>query len=584
MNLFLRLLISVLILCWLVPLFYGSAFFSTLPLRVIRDDANRYVIAKHPDLPLPDGLQVGDLLDLPRMSMADRVAAVQIANSPPGLAVNIAVLRDGQPSTITVTTTPDQTRGGTANIASGYPAILSLVALALITLWRGRDWTAWGLLLFAALTSIQNLVSNIPLDPITGFWLTIVATLLQVIAISGLYITGETLVGDGISARVRWRFRVLLIASCSVALVMIVVRRWVIFVDGNVAAVGWLGLTNLPLVIAVGLSVTVLAVGYRASAAAQKLRIRWVLFSTSLLLLTVCAQILFPQNGIGAAIVYGLLTALCMFGYLYAVLRHRLVDVSFIIDRTLVFGFTTALVVSVFALLEKIVESFALGKDASISLQAGVTLVIALVLNRVHHRVEHAVDRYVFRRQHFAIAALRGFTRECAFIEKYPRLLELSVERVQTAIGGTGVAIYDRRAESHDCEISCGSTTFPGTIENDDAALVAMRATQHHIETPYKSSVLDFEGYVFPITQRDRVIGVLMCGARHGEKLAPDELEALDLLAREIGRAIYDIRMREYERFLTSLAADRIANPGEQARRLAQSGHARLTGPDAAYF
>jgi hypothetical protein len=100
-----------------------------------------------------------------------------------------------------------------------------------------------------------------------------------------------------------------------------------------------------------------------------------------------------------------------MAGFLYAVLRHRVVDVSVFIDRTLVYGGMTALVVGILAAVNSLVEHAALGTNASLLVQVIVPLALGIVLSRVRLYLDRIVEQVFFRRKYLAEKALRRFAR-----------------------------------------------------------------------------------------------------------------------------------------------------------------------------
>lgn len=567
-----KMVLSLMAVVSMLPLMF-STLFTTLPLGFEAKAGVGYVVRELPGLPLPEGLQEGDVLALEQIDADTRAAAIIDSNLRRGAQYTLRVSRDGSLFEIPVKAVINLSRVATLARISAYPLLLGVLALGLLTLWRGRDWAAWGLTLFALGICAKQLFDFWPTDAITSLWCYFGDRLMTcVVIIPGLYISVDALVGAALPRKLRLVFRTVFTSLTMLALTISVVRTsGIVFYawTGWIAYARWL---NLPGATTVLLPLLLMLIAYRRNDAARRLRIRWVLWSTGLLGASVVASIFMPDFSIAGQIMIALLQGLCMFGYLYAVLRHRVVDISFVIDRALAYGLTTSLVVGFFAILENYVEQATVGNDASFLLQAGATLVLALVLNRVHQRVERLVDAVFFRRQRRAAQELRAFAKQCAFIEQHERLLSLTAERIEQAVGGSGVAIYERRDGFYTRLIQRGSIDYPAVVEVDDFAFVSLRAHLNAIDLDtVAGSALGSDGVILPMSLRGLMVGAIICGARNGEQFAPDEREELAKLAHEVGIALYVLRARRHERFVAAVANGELSDSQTIARRLVPS-------------
>lgn len=548
---------------------------ATLPLSFAREGDGSLHVRALPEQPLPAPLQTDDPFDLSAMTAEARAALFVASNVPEGLRIEIAVRRDGELLRVPVIAGPDRSRRGEIGGLTGVPITLVFVALLLVTLWRGRDWSAWGLSMFALGVILQNLLQNLPIAPLaaavaTGLGIVIVF----VLTMPGLYLAADALCGSGLSPRWRRMLRRLLVLLVLIDIALPAIRLQQLVVEGR-TVLNIPGLwRQIPSILLAALPVIALVLGYRGSDAGHRLRIRWVLWSVSLLFVVIVFQTLpaYSALGIPALVASSVLVMLSVAGLLYAVLRHRLVDVSFVVDRTLVYGLTTGFVVGVFALLEQLIEKFAVGNDASLLLQAGTTLVVALVLNRVHRRVEATVDRLLFQRQHRSVEQLRAFARECLHVEQAERLLPLAVARVAAAVGSPAVRIYARQPGGYALAAGGGAGSVT-TADLDDALFLALRSQRQPQQlATITGSALGLEGWAFPMRLRDELAGALLAIPAPGLQFAPDEREALATLAQELALAQAMLRAREHERFIATIAAGAVEAPAlqMQARQLLQ--------------
>ena len=579
-GLALRLCITLLMLA-AMPVMLNLVPSATLPLSFAREADGSLHVRALPEVPLPAPLAEGDVFDLPAMTAEARAALFVASSLPEGLRVDLVVRRDGQRLELPVVAAPDRTRRGEIGGLTGVPITLVFVALLLVTLWRGRDWSAWGLSVFALGVILQTLLQNLPIAPLasaaaTGLGIVVV----YLLTMPGLFIAADALCGSGLSPRWRRGLQRALVVLALIDIALPAIRLQQLVIEGR-TVLNIPGLwRQIPSILLAALPVIALVLGYRGSDAGHRLRIRWVLWSVSLLFVVIVFQTLpvYATLGIPALVASSALVTFSVAGLLYAVLRHRLVDVSFVVDRTLVYGLTTGFVVGVFALLEQLIEKLAVGNDASLLLQAGTTLVVALVLNRVHRRVEATVDRLLFQRQHRSVEQLRAFARECLHVEQPERLLPLAVARVSAALGSPAVRIYARQPAGYARVAAADGPAGGPAIDLDDPLFLALRSQRQPLQLAALSgSALGLEGWAFPMRLRDALIGVLLAIPAPGLQFAPDEREALALLAEELALAQAMLRAREHERFIARIATEAVETPSlqAQARQLLQEPAAR---------
>jgi len=261
---------------------------------------------------------------------------------------------------------------------------------------------------------------------------------------------------------------------------------------------------------------------------------------------------------------------IAMAGFLYAVLRHRVVDVSIVIDRTLVYGGMTALVVGVLAAVNSLAERAALGTSASLLLQVIVPLALGIVLSRVRVYAERFVEQVFFRRKYLAEKALRRFGRHCGGYEHIEELLTAATQTLGERLGTPGVAVYLRKGDRYFAARRDGEIAYPESLKIDDAALTAARTGKKEIDLSELHSALGSDGYVFPMTTQNGLQGVLVCANRPGEHYIADERKLLIHVARQMGVALLAINAREDRDFVRAVARGTLdpATVRDQALRL----------------
>src|SRR5690606_22150290 len=80
--------------------------------------------------------------------------------------------------------------------------------------------------------------------------------------------------------------------------------------------------------------------------------------------------------------------------------------------------------------LTVLLENAATGSEAGVALTVAISVAIGVVLEAPRDRVNVMVERIFFRQRYEAEAALRRFSRECAYIEKAGHLLDEAQEEI----------------------------------------------------------------------------------------------------------------------------------------------------------
>jgi hypothetical protein len=547
-----------------------------LPVAVNMTDAHIAVIAPIAGIPLPAGIQAGDKIDLTALPEASRIAVGIIAGSPflggvlpSGHNYDLVIERGDAEVTVPVTAIDLSDATGLLSTQCINCLYLVLTAgLSLLIIWRGRDRAAAGM---AGWTIALVVFSSIifPLDGLTGLAMAVANNFGFLLARVGFYIMADAIARPILGRRARMLFLgvFILILVAGAALVagaplLYVMTGWA---GGLLPQIGvlWTASYLVP--------VMLLFSSYRHAKAAQRLRLRWMLWSS----IVWVASIFFsntPILGLQLSLLVNDITSLvAVMGFLYAVLRHRVVDVSVVLDRTLVYGSMTALVVGVLAAVNSLVQHAALGTSASLLLQVAVPLSLGIVLNRVRAYLDRNVERVFFRSKYLAEQALRNFARRCGHIEDVQNLLSSAVAEIRKHTRSPAVAMYEFTGKGYSCLQQAGSVAYPEQIRMDDPAMVAVRADLKEVELTYLDSSLGKESCVFPIIVLGRLRGVLVCTNRPGERFATDEKTLLAEVVRDVGAAWRILRARDNEEYVWEMAqgALNLESARERAKALA---------------
>ncbi|WP_298152416.1 hypothetical protein, partial [Metallibacterium sp.] len=347
---------------------------SGMPFSINVVNAHTAVIVPIPGIPLPKALEPGDRVDLAATPQATRIVISRFTQfDPAGRAYEFAIRRGR--AIVTVPVTNVDTSTGTGAQWSEWAFLCFTVLLggiALLASWRGRDQAAAGLALWAIAFVFGLAASSLPLDGRLGLSAQLGAAVLYLLARVGFYIMVESMVGTALSHRNRtfWRASFLLILGAGAVaklggVLVFVATGWAEFLRPQYGFF-WPASYLVPVVL--------LFANYRHADGAQRLRLRWMLWSSVVFVTSIFLDNT-PLLGFWVSTITStLLLPIAMAGFLYAVLRHRVVDISVVLNRALVYAATTSLVLGLFALLESLIERTTLGHGAGLLLELAVPL------------------------------------------------------------------------------------------------------------------------------------------------------------------------------------------------------------------
>jgi hypothetical protein len=565
----LRILISGFIIACGAGVIWLQFHGGGLPFSVTVSDTRTAVIHPAPGFKLPVSIQAGDRIDLQALDPSTR-SAIVIFNSqgrlPLGRNYQFVIQRDGHRTVVPVTTVdlgvPLRIRlSQWLNI--GFFALMSV--LALLTLWRGRSRAATYMALWLTTYLLGSLCTFAHFDGVMGLIINLASYFGYILARISFYLMIETLVGKALAPRT--------LALVRISFILLIGVGAVVKMGGPIVYVtsGWAGLLlpALGIVFTAGYLVPaiLLLLSYGRATLAQRPQVRWLLWSTAALLVSVFFSNTLVIDVETSAAAQSIFAVLCMFGIVYTVLRHRVVDVSVVIDRTLVYVSMTALVVGVLTAVNNLVQHVALDTHASLLLQVIVPLSLGIVLSRVRTYIKLIVERVFFRKKYLAEKAMRRFARHCAKYEQVDELFKMAVVEIHSHMGSLGVAIYERKGMDYDCVYQEGEVVYPKSCGIDDPAFVAARSEHRDANLAALHSILGNDGYVFPMIALSNLQGVLICANRPGEHYATDERKLLAYVAHQIGFSLYALRMRARDRLVDALASGMLSvSPEVQAK------------------
>jgi hypothetical protein len=325
---------------------------------------------------------------------------------------------------------------------------------------------------------------------------------------------------------------------------------------------------NLMVVIACSAVMLALYKSWRHSSGAMRQRMAWIGACLSGIVFGYWLNNLFAflywnTDSFGLSFVLSVLTsivvAVATAGFGYAVLRHQLLNIQFVINRTLVFAVTSVLLFVSFWLIEQGVHKLVHFEAAQNNALLGGAIAFALFysFNRLHHKVEKWIEELFFRHWRAKERALRSFMSKVAHFVEIDALIVAFGGALDRFSDHSGCAIYVLTDESQFqrvySSISDAATYLP--IDNDIA--VTCRDSRKPIQLDDVDRAVP-GAIAFPMMQGNELKGFVVLGAKVGaQTYRPDEEKILQAAVELISLDLSRLHAEQLTRVIKELQTER---------------------------
>jgi hypothetical protein len=153
-----------------------------------------------------------------------------------------------------------------------------------------------------------------------------------------------------------------------------------------------------------------LVLRFRRARGEERQQLMWVAYAAGLMVVSTVVVGTFVPGGSDPAV--AVTVALVPVAAGIAILRYRLYEIDRLINRTLVYGLLTALLVGVYAGAVLVLGQVfgGMGRDPPSWAVAGATLAVAALFQPTRRRIQQAVDRRFNRRKYSATKTIEVFS------------------------------------------------------------------------------------------------------------------------------------------------------------------------------
>ena len=351
------------------------------------------------------GIKRGDSVDVGSMTLSQRMRLT--VGSPPGTRLDVRAGRNGRWRTVTLVASPFTAQDVSTNWALVIQATITLLIVAFIALRRPSVATA-ALVLYGC-GAVTTFATTAEFAWIPDPWFGAVAVFI-IAAFSELplfallpFITRFPHEPTTPKALARRRIADAFFVAVAMAEVFVTIFEPVTFYS-------WETFHNIVTWVA-GAAMLVLALlAYRDESGESRRRIGWVIagFSVSVLAYAAFDNVVLEvaQSSTPTLLAIGfvvqMLEVALPVALAYAILRHRVMDIGFALNRSVVYAVLTTVVVCIVSLIDWLGSRLLSEQRLALAVEAVATIAVGVSLNRLHARIERFVDSTVFRQRHVA--------------------------------------------------------------------------------------------------------------------------------------------------------------------------------------
>ena len=269
-------------------------------------------------------------------------------------------------------------------------------------------------------------------------------------------------------------------------------------------------------------------------------------------------------------------------GVAYAILKHRVVNVSFVVSRTIVYGTITAILIATFAFIDWLVGRVLDQSRLAVVAEVIAAIAIGFSLNGLHRQIDRFVDGLLFRSRHAAERTLTRFAAGLPHAASFELVDEMLAEETTAALGLTSAAVF-RRTSEH-CFDRMAAVGWEGAtatrlterdrlvlhLEGERQALKLADVRWNRTDLPAAPAE---PALALPVFVRHQLEGIVVLGAHAtGEDFDAYELRLLTNCAVAAGAAYDHLdadalrrRVEDLQRMLDSLRPSAGAQEGANA-------------------
>ncbi|MBV9502945.1 MAG: hypothetical protein JO138_26530 [Acidobacteriaceae bacterium] len=257
------------------------------------------------------------------------------------------------------------------------------------------------------------------------------------------------------------------------------------------------------------------------------------------------------------SVVAGDLTVVMPLALMYAIGKRHVIDVRFVISRTVVYAILTTVLVGVIGAVDWLTSSYLSEVRVAMVIDAAVTIALAFVFHRIYGWMESVVDFVLFRRKYNAETYLRRVAHSLTFAQSEEAIDNAIVGDPYLKLDLTAAALYGVAGHTYTVRHARGwdAAAVPPLDRDHDLVrfMLAERAKidvgdlNAHLSEPFRANG-GAPTVAVPLFQGNHLTSFAVYGIhRDGTKLDPDEVETLEHLCAAAAQAYTGLELAKYK-------------------------------------
>jgi sigma-B regulation protein RsbU (phosphoserine phosphatase) len=260
-----------------------------------------------------------------------------------------------------------------------------------------------------------------------------------------------------------------------------------------------------------------------------------------------------------------LLVVPVMFGY--AIIRYRLMDIDFIVKRSLIYGMVTATMAALYLLIIYGIGTLladVVGSQDSRTMNLVALIVIAFAFDPIKRRMQEWIDKFFYQERYNYQKALLEFTQELPRLTRLNQVLESIVHRISSTMhieqvavilcdDTEGCSVVSQNIDEGCCQFKSEYNGLLALLRKtklpQSFALLAEEPDNFVLLQADKQSLIK-AGVVLsvPMFLQDRLIGMINVGQKmSGKVYSKEDIDLLSTVGAQAAISIENSRLHKSE-------------------------------------
>ncbi len=241
---------------------------------------------------------------------------------------------------------------------------------------------------------------------------------------------------------------------------------------------------------------------------------------------------------------------------MYAILRQHLIDIRFVVSRTVLYALLTTFVVVIIGVVDWLTSVYLAQTKAALAVDAAVTIALGLVLHRTYRWFERLADSVLFRKKHEADVYLQKLGRSLLQAQREETIDRALVHDPYEKMELTCACLFRLDPGSARFMPSCTAGIDLGDVapldsDNDVVRFLRSEKTTLSLGQFRRTVAAQLGGgdaaVAIPVYVEETLLAFTLYGPHAtGAQLDPDEVRTLEALGIAAGHAYARLEYRRY--------------------------------------